>query len=57
MDLGLSRSFPKNEWIILATSVQQPVYLWCANESGLADVSSVVPGLTVWPLLASMGPA
>jgi len=34
----------------------RPVYLRCANESCLADVSSVVPGLTVWPLLAQLWP-
>jgi len=29
---------------------------WCANESVFADVSSVVPGLTVWSLLAQLLP-
>jgi hypothetical protein len=56
MNGGINRSFPKNEWFILVTSVQKPVYLWCANERGLADVSSVVPGLTVWSLLAQLWP-
>jgi hypothetical protein len=51
-----TRSLPKNEWSILLTSVKEAVYLWCANESGLADVSPVVPGLTVWPLLARLWP-
>jgi hypothetical protein len=50
----VNSSFPINEWIILLAFVQKPVYLWCVNESGLADVSSVVPGLTVWSLLAQL---
>ncbi len=29
---------------------------WYANENGFADVSSVVPGLTVWSLLAQLWP-
>jgi hypothetical protein len=29
---------------------------WCANESPFADVSSVVPGLTAWSLLALLWP-
>jgi len=51
-----TRSFPKNEWIILLTSAHEAVYLWCANARGLAYVSSVVPWLTVWPLLAQLRP-
>ena len=51
-----TRSFPKNEWIILVSFVYEPVYLWCANARGLAYVSSVVPGLTVWSLLAQLRP-
>jgi hypothetical protein len=29
---------------------------WCANESGFADVSSIVPGLTVWAVLTRLWP-
>jgi hypothetical protein len=35
--------FPKNERIIIVTYVHESVYLCCANESVLADVSSAVP--------------
>jgi len=43
MNGGINRSFPKNEWFMLVPSVQKPIYLWCANERDLADVSAVVP--------------
>ena len=43
-ELTFFRSFPKNEWMILVTSVQEPDYLYSANKNALADTSSVVPG-------------
>jgi hypothetical protein len=34
----------------------KPFCLWSLNESGLTDAPSVVPGLTVWSLLARLWP-
>jgi len=48
------RSFPKNKWTILLTSVQKPVYIDLQMKVVFAHVSSVVPGLTVWSLLARL---
>jgi hypothetical protein len=41
--------------MILLTSIREPICIG-VNEKALTDVSSVVPGLTVWSLLAQLLP-